>query len=94
MDAVTVTRRIDSAHLDLPELLLFVGKEVEIRVRELVPPPAGTPDRWKPLWEAAGRGLIDEDAIREMREFDIAEAQRELESWQETHNERGTDAPR
>ena len=41
MNAMIVTRHIDSAHLELPELLAFVGKDVEIRIVERLPLPDG-----------------------------------------------------
>lgn len=88
MNAIIVTRHIDSSHLELPELLAFVGKDVEIRIVERLPLPEGTPERLRPLWELAGRNVIDEDAIREFRAFDLAEAEREAEMWKEIHAER------
>ncbi len=87
MSAIIVTRRIDSTHLELPELLAFVGKDVEIRIVERLPMPDGTPERWRPLWEAAGTGIIDEEAIREFRAFDLAESERETQMWREIHAE-------
>ncbi len=94
MDAIIVTRHIDSSHLELPELLAFVGKDVEIRIVERLPFPAGTPERWRPLWELAGRNVIDEEAIREFRAFDLAEAEREAVMWKEIHAERDANDPR
>jgi hypothetical protein len=93
MNAIIVTRRIDSAHLDLPELLAFVGKEVEIRICEATPPPPGTPDRWKPLWEAAGKGLIDEETYWKARAIDLADSEREALMWREIHAEQDANDP-
>ena len=87
MNAITVTRHIDSTHLELPELLAFVGKDVEIRIVERLPFPEGTPERLRPLWELAGRGAIDEEAIREFRAIDLADAVRKDELWKEVHAE-------
>lgn len=94
MNAIVVNRHIDSAHLELPELLAFVGKDVEIRIVERLPFPDGTPERWRPLWELAGRNVIDEEAIREVRAFDLAEAEREAEMWKQIHAERDANDPR
>lgn len=41
-----------------------------------------------PLWELAGRNVIDEDAIRELRAIDLADAEREAEMCKEIHAER------
>lgn len=94
MNAIIVTRHIDSAHLELPELLAFVGKDVEIRIVERPPMPEGTPERWRPLWELAGRNVIDEDAIREFRAIDLADAERKARLWDDTHAERDANDPR
>ena len=88
MNAIIVTRHIDSAHLELPELLAFVGKDVEIRIVERLPMPEGTPERLRPLWELAGRNVIDEEAIREFRAIDLADAELKERMWDEIHAER------
>ncbi len=51
------------------------------KVAEVVPPPPGTPDRWKSLWYAAGRNILDEEAIAEFGAHEIAEAESDLEAW-------------
>ena len=87
MNAIIVTRHIDSAHLELPELLAFVGKDVEIRIVERLPLPEGTPERLRPLWELAGTGLIDEEAYWKARAIDLADSERETQMWREIHAE-------
>ncbi len=94
MNAIIVTRHIDSAHLELPELLAFVGKDVEIRIVEKVPQVDDTPDRWKPLMDAAARNVIDDEAIREFRAADMADSEREAKMWKEIHAEWDADATR
>ena len=94
MNAIIVTRHIDSAHLELPELLAFVGKDVEIRIVERLPMPEGTPERWRPLWEAAGKGLIDEEAILEFRAIDLADSERIDALWREGDGEATVNGPR
>jgi len=94
MNAIIVTRHIDSAHLELPELLAFVGKEVEIRIVEKTPPVNEVPDRWKPLMDAAALNVIDDEAIREFRAIDMADSEREAQMWAEIYAERDANATR
>ncbi len=49
--------------------------------------PEGTPERLRPLWELAGRNVIDEEAIREFRAIDLADAMQQDEVWKEVHAE-------
>ena len=67
-EPVHIRTRIDSETLTLPELRLFVGKSVEITVREELP-VAAKPDwkRLRELAEAINFGQESEDAFWELR---------------------------
>jgi hypothetical protein len=59
-DAVHIHIRIDSETLMLPELRPFVGKSVEITVREDV--PSGRKSDWKVLHRLAAEVDFDEES--------------------------------
>ena len=60
MQAITLTKKLESETLYLPELRPFVGREVEITVREA---PAAKPNQApaKPSNPLAGSVLRDDD---------------------------------
>ena len=72
MTTVTIHKQIDSETLHLPELKPFIGKRVEIVVREEEPAvlPPGVDPRWQPLANIGGKDLIDPDVVNQYREFD------------------------
>jgi hypothetical protein len=70
MSLVRIRRRIDSETIHVPELKPFVGKTVEIIVREDPATEAGSRDRWQPLIDAAGKDLVDPEVYKKYREFD------------------------
>ena len=68
MTAIRIVKKIESETLTLPELRSFLGQQVEITVTETA--AAAVEDRWKPLFDIAGKDLIDPEAYKEQREYD------------------------
>jgi hypothetical protein len=66
MNAIKIHTHLDSDTIRLPELRPMVGKDVEIIVIE----EASTPKRdLSEFFASAGRGLVDADAVRQLREI-------------------------
>ena len=65
MDAIHIRHTLSSDTPHLPELAPFIGKTVEITVRES-PDPA-RPNRWQPLMDIAGKDLIDPEVYKQQR---------------------------
>ena len=73
MHVVRIRRTVESETLYLPELRPFLGKSVEIVVRE---EPASDVNPGTSAWDAAGQAVrelddYDFDAWREQREYDL-----------------------
>jgi len=92
MKSVTITRHIESALLNIPELADFIGKDVEIRIEERL--PSGIPERWKPLWEAAAAFEFDEDAYQERMQVDLEDSARDFARLTKLVPNEGTDDTR
>jgi hypothetical protein len=79
MKSVTITRHIESALLNIPELADFIGKDVEIRIEE-----REASSNFARQWSALDRimncpDLIDDDLIRRQLDSDLVDAlQQEL----------------
>jgi hypothetical protein len=77
MKTVRLRRVLDSDTLHLPELKPFIGKTVEITIRDEATPVVtpGTGD-WS-AWEEAADDLegYDFDAVRAQREYDLRHAE-------------------
>ena len=67
MSDIVIRCTVDSETLHLPELQSFIGKTVEIVIRERPEMPADVPERWRALWEIGGEDLIDSEAVRRLR---------------------------
>ena len=70
MTTITIHKQIDSETLHLPELKPFIGKRVEIIVREELDLSPEELARWQPLIDIAGKDLIDPEVYKQYREFD------------------------
>ena len=64
MASLSLVRTIESNHLQIPELGDFLGKQVEITIREMEPPPN---DRWQALLAVGGKDRVDPEAYRSQR---------------------------
>jgi len=70
---IHITQQLQSATLNLPELLPLVGRQVEIIIREVE--PAESDDPWAGLKALAGQDLVDPDAYKQLRELDLRQPQ-------------------
>jgi hypothetical protein len=80
MTVVRLRRKLDSDTLHIPELKPFLGKTVDIVIREESTPlvTTGSGD-WKALEDAANElENYDFDAVREQRELDRRHAEDQL----------------
>ena len=66
MKAIRVRKRLDSQVLDLPEIAELIGRTVDIIILD-ESGPDGAPQDLSALDAIAGKDLIDEDAINELR---------------------------
>jgi len=69
MTEIHITRDLQSDTLQLPELRPFIGRRVEITVRDVSPQP-GQASPWDLLQALAGQNLVDPDAYHQLRELD------------------------
>jgi hypothetical protein len=70
MNAIRVRKKIDSETVHLPELRPFVGKTVEIIVREDLAAPASTEEDWEAWFASAAKAPVDPELYKQYREFD------------------------
>ena len=73
MDAINIRHTLSSDTPHLPELAPFIGKTVDITVRES-PDPA-RPNRWQALIDIAGKDLIDPEVYKQQRLLETKQAQ-------------------
>jgi uncharacterized protein YajQ (UPF0234 family) len=77
MKSVTITRHIESALLNIPELADFIGKDVEIRIEEREA-SSNSAKQWSALDRIMNRpDLIDDDLIRRQLDADLVDAQQQ-----------------
>lgn len=69
MSVIHLTQEVESETLHVPELRPFIGKKVEITIREVEQPTSPT-NGWDALMALAGQDLLDDKVIMEYREFD------------------------
>lgn len=63
---IRLRKRLDSDTLHLPELRPLIGKTVEITVEEQ--PEASAAGPYDALFELAGKGVVDPEAYKALRE--------------------------
>jgi hypothetical protein len=66
MNAIRIKRHLDSDTVRIPELKPFLGKDVEIIIREQ--PPVDRAGALRELFEAAANPPVDLDALAKLRE--------------------------
>lgn len=66
---IVIRKKLESASADFPELMPFIGKEIEIVVREC---PVSPERRFAILDEVAQMDLLDFDAIKRQDELEWA----------------------
>ena len=72
MTEIHLTRDLESDTLTLPELQPFIGRKVEIIVRDVSELTVAT-DPWNSLAALAGHDLVDSAAYRQLRDLDLNE---------------------
>jgi hypothetical protein len=73
MKSLILTRRIESAQLDIPELADFIGKDVEIRIEEQRQ-PRNASGRLTALLGIMNRpDLIDTEMLERQEQIDLAD---------------------
>lgn len=89
MSPIRIHTQLDSTTLHLPQIEPLLGKQVEIIVREESPTPLppgtipGTGD-WEAFQKAAEelRKTYDFDAVRDLNEAELKDAERVAKLWE------------
>ena len=66
MSIIYIRKRLDSETLHLPELKPFIGKIVEISIKE-EQPPAHVESPYEAFFALAGQNVVDADALEQLR---------------------------
>ena len=67
MNAIRISKRIDSETLHLPELKDLIGKKVEITLREEVDDAPVKRSRYDAFFALSGKNVVDPEAYKELR---------------------------
>jgi hypothetical protein len=67
MNTIRIRKQINSDILHLPGLLPLIGHTVEIVIQQVPQAVPAAENDWRPIFDLAGKDLIDPEAYKELR---------------------------